>query len=256
MRVGVGMESVKSQPLRVEVWSDVVCPWCYIGKRRFESALAASGRADDVEVVWRSFQLDPSAPAREAGKTPPRVADYLGAKYGVGADGARQMMAQVDAVAAGEGLEYDQSESVVTNTLDAHRLLHAALEHGGPQLQDAVKEAFLAGYFTQKQDVGDHATLTRLAVGAGMPETLVEQVLTTQVHRDAVLADQAQAQAFGANGVPFFVLDRKYGVSGAQATEVFSDVLARALAERSPVTILAGGVGTDATGEVCGPEGC
>ena len=250
------MESVNPQPLRVEIWSDVVCPWCYIGKRRFETALAASGRADDVEVVWRSFQLDPSAPGREAGRTPPRVADYLGSKYGVGADGARQMMAQVDAVALGEGLHYDQSESVVTNTLDAHRLLHAALEHGGPALQGAVKEAFLAGYFTRRQDVGDHATLTALAVGAGMPEDLVHEVLTTTKHRDAVLADQAQARAYGANGVPFFVVDRTYGVSGAQATEVFTDVLARALAERSPVTILAGAVGTDGTGEACGPEGC
>lgn len=250
------MESVNTQPLRVEIWSDVVCPWCYVGKRRFESALAASGRAADVEVVWRSFQLDPSAPGRADGRTPPRVADYLGSKYGVGADGARQMMAQVDAVAAGEGLEYDQSESVVTNTLDAHRLLHAALEHGGPALQGAVKEAFLAAYFTQQQDIGDPATLTGLAVGAGLAQDVVDEVLASDRYRDAVLADQAQAQAFGANGVPFFVFDRTYGVSGAQATEVFADVLAKALAERAPVTILAGGVSSDGTGEVCGPEGC
>nr|WP_233149896.1 DsbA family oxidoreductase [Kineosporia sp. A_224] len=244
-------------PMRVEIWSDVVCPWCYIGKRRFESALAAFPEADRVEVVWRSFQLDPTAPAHDPGRPAPRVAEYLGAKYGGGTAQAEQMMAQVDAVAAGEGLHYDQSESRFTNTLDAHRLIHAALEHGGPALQGAVKERLLAAYFTQKEDVGDPATLVRLAAEAGLPEDLAREVLASDAHRDAVRADQAQAQAFGANGVPFFVLDRKYGVSGAQPAEVFADVLAKAWADHAPVTILAGAVGTaGAQGEVCGPDGC
>jgi predicted DsbA family dithiol-disulfide isomerase len=213
--------------LRVEIWSDVVCPWCYIGKRRVEKAIAASG-ADDVEVVWRSFRLDPSAPAHDPGASPVRVVDHLAQAYGTTPEQAAAMMSRVDAIAADDGLVYDQSQSVWAGTLDAHRLLHAAREHGGPALQGALKETFLRGYFSEHENLGDPRTLVRLAAAAGLPGEVAHDVLVSDAHRDAVVADEAQARAYGANGVPFVVVDGRFGVSGAQPVEVFADVLARA----------------------------
>lgn len=223
-------------PIQVEIWSDVVCPWCYIGKRRFEAALADFTHRDDVQVIYRSFQLDPSAPRPGDGRPRPRTVEYLAGKYGQGEPSERiaqaeQMMAQVDAIAAADGLAYDQSAAVLTNTIDAHRLLHAALAHGGPTMQSALKEGLLAAYFSHRQDLGDVETLVRLAVEAGLPENLARDVLAGDRHADAVRADQDMARALGVSGVPFFVVDRRYGISGAQPVEVFSDVLNRVLAE-------------------------
>ncbi|HNI69790.1 MAG TPA: DsbA family oxidoreductase [Marmoricola sp.] len=237
--------------MQIEIWSDVVCPWCYIGKRRLEKALGAlsdSGaiRADEVEIRYRSFQLDPAAPT-----TPTHtVAEWLGMKYGGGPEAGRQMIEQVDAVAAEEGLIFRQLESQRVNTMDAHRLLHLAVDQGGPKLQGALKEALLAAYFTRSQNVADHETLTVIATAAGLDPERVSQVLNSQEYADEVAADISQAAAFGANGVPFFVVDRKYGVSGAQSPEVFTQVLERAWAETHPVVELVGGA------EVCGPDGC
>ncbi len=230
------------------MWSDVVCPWCYIGKRRLEKALAAFPHADAVEVVWHSYLLDPSTPAGSA--EPMR--DHLARKYGGGASGAQQMMDRVEAVAAEEGLIYRLGETLRVNTVDAHRLLHAALAEGGPQLQGSVKEALLAAYFLRAEDVSDHAVLAPLAVSAGMSPERVATVLDTSIHSRAVHQDMAQAQELGASGVPFFVIDQKYGVSGAQPTELFTQALTKAWDEKHPsVEILDGG----ADG-VCGPDGC
>ncbi len=229
-------------PIQVEIWSDVVCPWCYIGKRRFEAALAGFAHRDDVEVIYRSFQLDPSAPRPGDGRPRPRTVEYLAGKYGTGEPAARiaqaeQMVAQVDAIAAADGLTYDQSAAVLTNTIDAHRLLHAALAHGGPAVQSALKEALLAAHFTHRQDIGDVETLVRLAVEAGLPETLARDVLAGDRHADAVRADQDMARSLGVSGVPFFVVDRRYGVSGAQPVEAFADVLTRARAEAAQAEV-------------------
>ncbi|MET1061051.1 MAG: DsbA family oxidoreductase [Nocardioides sp.] len=228
----------------IEVWSDVVCPWCYIGKRRLESALAEFPH--EVEVVWRSFQLDPGAPAVPT----ETVAESLGRKYGGGPEGGARMIDNVEAVAAEEGLVYRLHQAQRANTIDAHRLLHLALEQGGPTLQGTLKEALLAAYFTDARNVADHAVLRDVAVTAGVDPERVDAVLATTEYRDEVFADIEQAQAYGATGVPFFVIDRKYGVSGAQAADTFRQVLDRAWADAHPSLELVGG------GDACGPDGC
>ncbi|QNN52062.1 DsbA family oxidoreductase [Nocardioides mesophilus] len=234
--------------MRIEIWSDVVCPWCYIGKRRLERALAGFEHADEVEVVYRSFELDPSAP-RDS--TEP-VVEVIARKYGGGVDGARQMLQRVSEVAAEEGLEYHLERTLRGNTVDAHRLLHLALEQGGPRLQGELKEALLAAYFTRTENVADHDVLRKVAADTGLDAARVEQMLGSQEFTDDVHADVAQAQAFGASGVPFFVVDRAYGVSGAQPVEVFADVLERAWAAAHP-TLTVVGADQDAA---CGPDGC
>ncbi len=228
----------------IEVWSDVVCPWCYIGKRRLESALAEFPH--EVEVVWRSFQLDPGAPAVPT----ETVAESLGRKYGGGPEAGARMIDNVEAVAAEEGLVYRLHSAQRANTVDAHRLLHLALEQGGPALQGAVKEALLAAYFTDARNVADHAELRDVAVGAGVDPERVDAVLASEEYRDEVYADIEQAQAYGASGVPFFVIDQKYGVSGAQPADTFRQVLDRAWSDAHPTLEVVG------AGDACGPDGC
>ncbi len=237
--------------MRIEIWSDVVCPWCYIGKRRLERALAGFEHADEVEVRYRSFELDPSAPKDAVEPT----VEVLARKYGGGLEGARQMQQRVGEVAAEEGLEFHLDETLRGNTVDAHRLLHLALDQGGPRLQGELKESLLAAYFTRTENVADHAVLRKVAAGAGLDAGRVEQVLGSEEYADAVRADVAQAQAFGAGGVPFFVVDRAYGVSGTQPVEVFTDVLQRAWADAHPTIATVGDTG-DTGGGACGPDGC
>ena len=234
--------------MRVDIWSDVVCPWCYVGKRRLESALATFPHADQVEILYRSFELDPSAP-KGAGEP---VADYLGKKYGGGRQAGEQMVARVTAVAAEEGLDFNYAESLRANTTDAHRLLHLALEVGGPTLQAALNERLLKAYFTDALAVDDHAVLTALAVDAGLPADRVVHVLESDEFLSEVHADVAQARAFGANGVPFFVIDGAYGISGAQPADLFSQALQRAWDDTHPPLRTVGGVHAEA----CGPDGC
>jgi predicted DsbA family dithiol-disulfide isomerase len=228
----------------IEVWSDVVCPWCYIGKRRLESALADFPH--EVEVVWRSFQLDPGAPVVPT----ETVAESLGRKYGGGPEGGARMIDNVEAVAAEEGLVFRLHHAQRANTVDAHRLLHLALDQGGPALQGALKEALLAAYFTDARNVADHVELRDVAVSAGVDPERVDTVLASAEYLDEVYADIEQAQAYGATGVPFFVIDRKYGVSGAQPADTFRQVLDRAWADAHPSLELVGG------GDACGPDGC
>ena len=232
--------------VKIEIWSDVVCPWCYIGKRRIENALAGFAHADEVEVHWRSYQLDPGAPVvpTETSTT------MLTRKYGQSPAGAQQMQDRVEAVAAEDGLVYRLSETLHLNTVDAHRIIHLAHQQGGNDLQGRVKEALLRSYFTEARNVADHAVLREVAVAAGLDGARVDEVLAGSEFTDDVYADVEQAQAYGASGVPFFVVDEKYGVSGAQPTEVFSQVLERAWSESHPtIEVLA-------TGEECGPDGC
>jgi predicted DsbA family dithiol-disulfide isomerase len=229
--------------MEIEIWSDVVCPWCYIGKRRLEKALAGFAHADEVEVVYRSFQLDPSAPVVPT----ETVAESLGRKYGGGPEAGRQMIDRVEAVAAEEGLLFRHHQALRVNTVDAHRLLHLALAEGK---QAELKEALLSAYFIETENVADHDTLTRIATGAGLDEARVRDVLESAEFADEVEADIRQAAAFGANGVPFFVVDRKYGISGAQPAEVFTQTLERAWSDAHPVLDVVGGA------DACGPDGC
>jgi predicted DsbA family dithiol-disulfide isomerase len=230
--------------MRIEIWSDVVCPWCYIGKRRLEKALATFPHADEVELVYRAYQLDPGAPV-EPTET---VAEALGRKYGGGSAAGRHMVDRVEAVAAEEGMLWRHHESLRVNTVDAHRLLHLAAEHGR---QAELKEALLAAYFIDAANVADHDTLVRLATGAGLDEARVREVLDGSEYVAAVESEAREAAALGANGVPFFVVDRKYGIPGAQPVEVFTQVLENAWAEAQPKLDL-----VDADAEARGPEGC
>ena len=228
--------------MRVEVWSDVVCPWCYIGKRRLEAALERFPHRDEVEVVWRSFELDPTVPEGHTHPTLPALA----AKYGRGEDEMRAMMRHVEETAAGEGLRYHLADGVSGNTLLAHELLHLAAEHG---LQAEVKERLLHAHFEQGRSVFDVDSLAALAVEAGLDETEVREALADHRFRPAVREDVATARALGATGVPFFVVDRRYGASGAQPAELLLQVLERAWADAHPLTTVPAAEGCE--GDSC-----
>lgn len=237
-------DTAATEPLAIEIWSDVVCPWCYIGKRRVEQALERTGIP--AEVRFRSFQLDPTAPRPGEPGHGESMRDVLGRKYG--GNGA-QMHQQVTDIAAGDGLEYHLDLTRNGNTGDAHRLLHLAVEHS---LQQTLKERLMKAYFTEGRDVSDPEVLRTLATEAGLPADRVDAVLTTDAYAAEVAADIAQARAYGANGVPFTVVDGRYGVSGAQPLEVFEQTLRRAAADRAPITL----VGAGESGATCDDSGC
>ena len=222
--------------LQVEIWSDVVCPWCYIGKRRFEAALAAFEHRDEVEVRWRSFQLDPDAP-QTSEKT---IAEMLAGKYGMSLERAAAANAHVSKLAAQEGLEYHLELAHPANTFNAHRLIHFA-EHYG--LQDAMKERLMRAYFTEGQRVGEIETLVRLASEVGLDAEEARTVLAADTYADKVRADERKAHLLGITGVPFFVINEKYGISGAQPREVFAKALEQVWSETHPLIII--GAGTD-----------
>jgi predicted DsbA family dithiol-disulfide isomerase len=232
----------------IEIWSDVVCPWCYIGKRRLETALSSFDHADDVEIVYRSFELDPTAPAvgHES------IVEALGRKYGGGIANGRRLMAHVGEIAAQEGLDFDYEHATHTATIDAHRLLHFARAEAGASAQHALKEALLAAYFTRGESMGDKAVLRAVARSVGLDPVRIDAVLDSAEYSDQVEEDIATAHAYGVTGVPFYVIDQKYGISGAQPSEVFSQVLERAWVESRPQLTLIDA----ATGEACGPDGC
>ncbi len=220
--------------MRIDIWSDVVCPWCYIGKRRFETALERFPHRDEIDVTWRSFELDPSAPPSP--DRPGSYVEHLAAKYGTTAERARAMIDGVTSAAAGEGLEFRFDIARRGNTFDAHRLLHLALDKGA---QDHLKERLDRATFTEGLPVSDHEALTVVAAEVGLDKVEVEDVLTSERYASAVRADEAQAAALGISAVPFFVVDGRYGVAGAQPSEVMLDVLDRAWRERSPLTMVA-----------------
>jgi predicted DsbA family dithiol-disulfide isomerase len=204
--------------LTVEIWSDVVCPWCYVGKRRFEKALEQFDHSDEVELRWRSFELDPQAPRERRHSS----AEHLAGKYGMTVEQAEQTNAQMAALAAEEGLEYHLDRTRGGNTFSAHRLIQRALEDG---LQDAMKERLMRAYFTEGEAIGDRATLFTLAGEVGVDG---QAALTDRRYADAVRADEELAARIGIRGVPYFVLDRRYGVSGAHPSELLLEALARA----------------------------
>jgi predicted DsbA family dithiol-disulfide isomerase len=201
--------------VKIEIWSDVVCPWCYIGKRRLEQALSQFEHADEVEIFWRSFQLQPEA--RQGVAVP--TLEYLAERFG---PQATQMTEHVAEVAKGDGLDLDFGKALTVNTFDAHRLLHLASELG---IADAAKERLLHAHFTEGADLSDNDTLVALMKDAGADPDKTRQVLTNGEYGDEVRADIEEARALGANGVPFFVIDRKYGISGAQPAETFLHAL-------------------------------
>lgn len=210
--------------MHIEIWSDVICPWCYIGKRRFEAALAQFPRHDNVQITWRSFELDPHAPRRYEGT----LDEMLVRKYGVSAVQAAAMNARVTALAEAEGLHYRLAGARPGNTLDAHRLLHvaAARQQGTPAI-----ERLMQAYFCEELPVGDCAALARLAPEFGITENEAFAILEGEEYADAVRADERRAAELGISGVPFFVFDGKFGVSGAQPVQTFAEALQQAAAQ-------------------------
>jgi len=207
--------------MRVDIWSDVVCPFCYVGKARFANALAAHPRRDEAEVVYHAFELDPSAPASR-GET---NLEMLSQKYGLTPEQARQADGQVGALARAEGLGFD-SERPIGNTFDIHRVIGLALAEGvQPDLVSAVDQA----YFAKAEQVFDPAVLTDVAVRAGLDRAAVSAVLDGDGYAAEVRQDETQARQLGISGVPFFVFDMRVGVSGAQPTELFTRALDQAL---------------------------
>ena len=230
--------------MKVEIWSDIACPWCYVGKRRFERALGSFSHRDDVEVVWRSFELDPGAPRRHAEPQ----AELLAKKYRMPLAQAQAMNARMTGEARKEGLEFNMDRVQVGNTFDAHRLIHFAAASGECE---AVIERLFAAYLTHGEALGDIDVLVRIAADAGLDAGEARAVLESDAFADAVRADEARAHSFGISGVPFFAIDERSGVSGAQPPEVILDALRQAWSESSATLVAAGG-----TAEGCEDGSC
>ncbi len=210
--------------MRVDVWSDVVCPWCYIGKRRFERARAVFDHP--VEVVWRSFELNPNAaPVREGGNY-----ERIARKYGITVEQAMAQYERITQLAAAEGLDYHLDRIRAGRSFDAHRVLHLARERG---IQDAVKERFLAAYLQEGVAIGLPEELAPVAVSAGLDAAEVEAVLAGDAYADEVRADEDRAMDIGVTGVPFFLVDGRAPIPGAQEVETFLAVLQRAWERRA-----------------------
>jgi predicted DsbA family dithiol-disulfide isomerase len=207
--------------MNIEVWSDVVCPFCYIGKRHLEAALATFPHRDQVTITWRSFELDPQTSVHEEHT----MIEVLQAKYGRSLEHVEGMLAHVTSMAAQAGLTFHLRAARPSNTLKAHRLIHLAAAHG---LQDQAKERLMQAYFSETQSLNDDQTLQALMVEIGLPAEAVTGVLSSDTYTDAVRADQQAAREMGVSGVPFFVFNQRYAVSGAQPVEVFSQVLQQA----------------------------
>jgi predicted DsbA family dithiol-disulfide isomerase len=205
----------------VDIWSDVVCPWCYLGKRRFEAALQNFDHRDDVEVHWHSFELDPNAgPASDV-----PGAERLASKYGMSVEEAQARHAQLEQLAASEGLEYHLDRTRGGNSFDAHRLHQLAIDRG---LGDALMERLMRAYFTDGDTIGDRDTLLRIGADAGLDADEAREVLDSDRYSDEVRADESTAARLGIRGVPFFVLGRRYGVSGAQTADIMLQALQQA----------------------------
>lgn len=224
--------------MKVEIWSDVVCPWCYVGKRRFESALELFD--EDVEVEWRSFELDPSAPK----ETDLPLDQALARKYRMSIDQARATMERMRSMAEEEGLQFNFDDAQSGNTFDAHRLLQFAKTKGEG---DAMKERLLRAYFTEGRPIADRETLVELAEEVGLDPDEARATLVSDGYEDAVRRDELEARQIGITGVPFFLIDGQYGVSGAQAADTLAKVLEQARAKSEADAPAA---------DACGDEAC
>lgn len=207
--------------MRIDIWSDIVCPWCYIGKRRFEGALGAFEHREEVDIVHRSFQLNPAMPTGSVRNH----RDVLMSKYGLSESQAGAAQARMERTAAEEGLEFHLVGGVTGNTLDAHRLLHLAKDRG---MQDAVIERFYRAHFTEQRSIFDETSLVALAAEAGLDADDCRNVLRGDPYADAVAADLRDARGLGVTGVPYYLLDHRYAVSGAQPSEIFAEALTKA----------------------------
>jgi predicted DsbA family dithiol-disulfide isomerase len=239
-----------AKKLSVEVWSDIACPWCYVGKRRFEAALAQFPHRDSVDLTWRSFELDPAAPPRR--DTSQSYADRLAKKYGSTVAQAQERLQHMTDVAAAEGLKFDFERVRSGNTFNAHRLLHLARERG---LQPQLKERLLRGYFSEGEAIGDQDSLLRMGAEIGLDVDEARAVLSSDTYAAEVRADEREAHQLGVDGVPFFKLGDRYGVPGAQPATLLAQALKRTWDE-IPEPLERIQAEASAEGPVCGPDGC
>jgi protein disulfide-isomerase len=211
----------ENNKLKIEIWSDVMCPFCYIGKRKIENAINDFPNKEKVEIEWKSFQLDPTTKSQPGKST----YDYLAEKYGRDRQWSLEMHENVTNQAKAEGLEYNFDTAIIANSFDAHRLSHLAKKYGkGNELEELIFKA----YFTEGKDVSEIETLVNLGKNVGLDEIEIRNMLASKQFKEAVQNDIIEAQQIGVRGVPFFVLDRKYAISGAQSEEVFSETLEKA----------------------------
>jgi len=231
--------------LRIDVWSDIACPWCYVGKRRLEAALGLFPHRAEVEVVWRAFELDPTAPPEKDLSL--SYAARLAKKYGSSVREAEARIVQLTETARADGLDFRFDQIRPGNTFDAHRLLHLARERG---IQDAVKERFLRAYMTEGEPIGRRDALVRLGTEVGLDPAEASDALERGLFSDQVRADEQEAHTLGVSGVPCFVLAQRYAVSGAQPAKHLLQALDQAW------TALASSPLVFAEGAACGPEGC
>ncbi len=229
--------------MRIDIWSDIVCPWCAIGKAHLESALRRFEHAEQVQIVWRSFELDPGAPALREGQ----YADLLAGKYGTSRRGAEAMIDNMTSRAAMVGLDFHFERIRPGNSFDAHRLVHLGAARG---LQGPVKNRLLTAYLSEGAAIGHRETLARLGTEAGLEPADVRSVLTSDAYADAVRADEAEAARLQITGVPFFVIDGRYAIPGAQPPDVMLATLERAWGDGARLVTVAG------DGQACGPDGC
>lgn len=220
MSENTASQSLEDKRVRVDIFSDIACPWCYIGKRRFEQGVEAFAYPQNVDVYWHAYQLDPSLPENYEGSE----AEYLSKMKGLGQEQVAQMLGHVTEQAAGEGLEYDFANLKVANSFTALRVLEYAKQQGAGS---AMKEALLSAHFEKGMNTGDRETLLQLAASLGLDADELRTQLDAGAYAEEVNADIAQAQQLGISGVPFFVIDGKYGISGAQPAEVFANALAQ-----------------------------
>jgi predicted DsbA family dithiol-disulfide isomerase len=206
--------------MQIEIWSDIACPWCYVGKRRFEAALAAFEHREEVGVTWRSFELDPQAPVERAVDS----ATHLAQKYGMSRDDAVASQRNLAIVAARDGLDMRFDLARGGNTFDAHRLVQLAKANG---VQDAMKERLMRAYFTEGERIGDAQTLARLALEVGLPGDEVGDVLAGDRYAQEVRDDERTAMSLGITAVPFFVVDRRTGAAGAHPADALGELLRR-----------------------------
>lgn len=218
------MKSDSKPAMKIEIWSDIVCPWCYIGKRRFEQALDSFEHKQYIEVEYKSFQLDPQMET----DTSITVQQYLADKKGIDIDQAQEMTIRVEGVAASLGLDYDFERAIPINTLKAHGLLHYA-KTVNKQLE--LKERLMKAYFIEGQNCDDNETLLKLAMEIGLDTAASKNVLEQDSYGKAVQSDILEARSLGLRGVPFFVFNRKYGISGAQELDAFIKTIEEAYAD-------------------------
>jgi predicted DsbA family dithiol-disulfide isomerase len=228
--------------MQVDIWSDIACPWCYIGKRRFEQALERFEHRDQVEVTWRSFELDPEAPPERTGD----LVSLLAAKYGMSIEQARASQEQLVQTAAGEGLDFRFDIARSGLTFEGHRMVHLAAAHGRA---DEMKERLLRAYFTEGELISDHEALVRMGAEVGVNKLEARIVLGGDRYADEVRADEQIAQRLGIGAVPTFVVDRRLAISGANPPEQLLELLRQGWQQEPPLTVVD-------EGAACGPDGC